>query len=255
MIDLECEQAMNAWYEEHFQTDYIKIYQHRDSEAGSELKNLLELIPWKNGQSVLDLCCGYGRHSRYLAQLGWRVTGVDLSAPLLQEAIHLSLNMPIQYMRCDMRKIPFYKEMDLVINMFTSFGYFDSDEENEKVIEGVSHSLKDGGYFIMDYLNPTFVEENLIPFSREEVGSVELIQYRKVEEGHIHKKITIKSGNDEKRYEEVIKLYHLEKMLSMLNAHGLVVQNILGDYDASRFNSRQSPRMIFICQKSSKKES
>ena len=50
---------MNAWYEEHFQTDYIKIYQHRHSEAGSELKDLLELIPWKKGQSVLDLCCGY----------------------------------------------------------------------------------------------------------------------------------------------------------------------------------------------------
>ncbi|MEF2096744.1 class I SAM-dependent methyltransferase [Bacillus sp. CFBP9009] len=244
---------MNAWYEEHFQTDYIKIYQHRHSEAGSELKDLLELIPWKKGQSVLDLCCGYGRHSRYLAQLGWRVTGVDLSAPLLQEAIHLSLNMPIQYMRCDMRKIPFRKEMDLVVNMFTSFGYFDSDDDNEKVIEGISHSLKEGGYFIMDYLNPTFVEENLIPYSREEVGSVELIQYRRIVGGHVHKKIIIKSGNDEKRYEEVIKLYHKEKMLSMLNSHGLVVQNILGHYDASCFNSRQSPRMIFICQKGVKK--
>jgi SAM-dependent methyltransferase len=240
---------MNPWYEEHFQTDYIKIYQHRHSEASSELKNLLELIPWKKSQSVLDLCCGYGRHSRYLAQLGWRVTGVDLSAPLLQEAIHLTLNMPIQYMRCDMREIPFYQEMDLVVNMFTSFGYFDSDEENEKVIDGVSHSLKDGGHFILDYLNPIYVEENLIPVSREEVGAVELIQYRKVEEGHVHKKIIIKSSSEEKRYAEVIKLYPLDKMVSMLQDRGLIVQYILGDYDASRFNQRKSPRMILICQK------
>ncbi|ANU11069.1 hypothetical protein A1A1_13607 [Planococcus antarcticus DSM 14505] len=249
MVSNQLKLETTPWYEEHFQTDYIKIYQHRHSEAENELRKLLELIPWEKGQSVLDLCCGYGRHSRYLAELGWRVTGVDLSAPLLQEAIRLTVNLPIQYMRCDMRNIPFQKEMDLVLNMFTSFGYFPQDAENEKVIEGISQSLKEGGYFIMDYLNPKFVEENLIPYSREEIGPIELIQYRKVENGHVHKNIFMISGSEEKQYEEIIKLYDLDKMMKMLTSKGLYVQKILGHYDGSEYHFQKSPRMIFICKK------
>ncbi|MBU8905345.1 class I SAM-dependent methyltransferase [Desertibacillus haloalkaliphilus] len=241
---------MSTWYEEHFQTDYIKIYQHRNGKEGNELKNLLPLLSSKGNKSVLDLCCGYGRHSRYLAEQGWRVTGVDLSAPLLQEAIRLSLNMPIQYMRCDMRNTPFNEEMDLVVNMFTSFGYFEKDEENEKVIQGINRALKSRGHFIIDYLNPTFLKNNLIPFSKEEVGSMELIQYRKIQEGYVNKSIILKSKKEEKKYEEKIKLYDLDKMVSMLTSYGFVIKNKIGDYDASPFDSQRSPRMILICQKS-----
>ncbi|MFZ3589332.1 class I SAM-dependent methyltransferase [Bacillus sp. DJP31] len=240
---------MKAWYEEHFQEDYLKIYQHRHNEAESELKDLLQLLPFKSGQSVLDLCCGYGRHSRYLAQRGYRVTGVDLSAPLLQEAIWLSLNVPIQYMRCDMRNLPFHEEFDLVINMFTSFGYFESDSDNEKVIQGVSHSLKTGGYFLIDYLNPTFIENNLIPYSREKLESAEILQYRMIKDGKVYKKIVVKSEKGENQYEEKIKLYSLESMISMLTAHGLNVETIIGNYDSSAYHTQQSPRMIIVCKK------
>lgn len=241
---------MSLWYEEHFQEDYLDIYKQRDDAAEQELDALLSFIPKKSNQRVLDLCCGYGRHTRFLASRGFNVTGVDLSAPLLREAINQSLNLPIQYMRCDMRKVPFSEEMDLVVNLFTSFGYFDEDIENEKVFACVSRSLKQYGYFIFDYLNPDFVIKELIPFSKDIIGDKEITQYRNVENGRVMKTINIKSTNSsEKNYQENVKLYRLSELKRMVERNNLTILQALGSYSAEPFDESKSPRMILICQK------
>ncbi|UOE92139.1 class I SAM-dependent methyltransferase [Alkalihalobacillus sp. LMS39] len=240
---------MSVWYEEHFQTDYLMIYKHRHENASSELEKLLPFISINENMTVLDLCCGYGRHSRYLAQRGWRVTGVDLSTPLLQEAITLSLNEPIQYMRCDMRNLPFHTEMDLVVNMFTSFGYFKTDEDNEKVIQGVNRALVPGGYFIFDYLNSAYIQSNLNPFSKESIGKTEIIQHRKIINGFVHKSILISDENEKRRYEEMIKLYDVHELMKMLQQNGFAIEATFGNYDAKPFDIQSSPRLIFICKK------
>ncbi|WP_026671931.1 class I SAM-dependent methyltransferase [Alkalihalobacterium bogoriense] len=240
---------MTLWYEEHFQTDYLMIYKHRNEKASSELEKLLPFVPLKQNMVVLDLCCGYGRHTRYLAQRGWRVTGVDLSAPLLQEAIALSLNEPIQYMRCDMRNLPFTEEMDLIVNMFTSFGYFNTDDENEKVIQGVYQALIPGGYFIFDYLNSTYVQSYLTPFSKDTIGATQIIQHRKIIDGFVQKSIVIMDEVGERKYKEIIKLYSIVELRKMLQQNGFAIEAILGNYDAKPFDIETSPRLIFICKK------
>lgn len=139
---------MAKWYEKHFREDYLRIYDHRnEEEADRALRQLVPYLGLKEAMRVLDLCCGEGRHSRWLAQHGNQVVGVDLSPVLLQEAIGQSLNLPVMYMRADAREIPFVHEFDLVINMFTSFGYFAEDEENEQVIRRVNRALKLHGLF------------------------------------------------------------------------------------------------------------
>jgi SAM-dependent methyltransferase len=242
---------MKAWYETHFQEEYLTIYKQRDEQVEQELETLLPYLPDLRGKKVLDLCCGYGRHSRYLAGLGARVTGVDLSAPLLKEAISQSVNEPIQYMRCDMREIPIQNEMDLVLNLFTSFGYFDSNKENEAVLKKVYQALKPGGIFLFDYLNPSFVKQHLVPFSRETVGGKEITQYRTIEKGKVNKTIFVTDleSATKKQFEEKVKLYSMQHLKKMMERNGLDIVHTFGDYNASPFHNRDAPRTIFICRK------
>lgn len=242
---------MSEWFEKSFQEDYLKIYAHRDErKATKELEQLLPFLNLRKGQQVLDLCCGQGRHSRWLAQQGVRVIGVDLSAILLQEAIKQSLNLPILYMRADARQIPFKNEMDLVVNLFTSFGYFEEDEENEKVLQQASAALKPEGMFLFDYLNPLYVKENLEPFTLTRLDRMEILQYRTINESYVKKKIVIQEdGESQRHYEERVKLYNREDLSEMLTRNHLKVLHLFGNYDASEYHEHASPRMIFICQR------
>ncbi|MCE7792192.1 class I SAM-dependent methyltransferase [Salipaludibacillus sp. CUR1] len=242
---------MSAWYERHFQEDYLTIYKQRDEQAQQELSTLLTYLPDVRGKRVLDLCCGYGRHSRFLAELGARVTGVDLSAALLKEALVRTVNVPVQYMRCDVRKVPMQREMDLVVNLFTSFGYFNTERENEAVFKSAFKALKPGGFFLFDYLNPGFVRNTLVPFSKIKDEDKEITQYRKIEDGSVHKTIIISNLRTgmEKRYEEKVKLYNMAALKKMVERSGLVILHTFGDYTACPFHEENTPRTIFICQK------
>lgn len=239
------------WFEKSFQEDYLKIYAHRDEEkATQELEKLVTFLNIQPGQTALDLCCGQGRHSRWLAQLGLRVMAVDLSAVLLQEAIKQSLNLPVLYMRADAREIPFQEEMDYVFNLFTSFGYFLEDEENEKVLKQASKALKPGGYFLMDYLNPEYLRFHLVPYSESKGNGLEILQYRTVNEEFVQKRIVIKEqGESPRHYEERVKLYSVDQLQQMLLRQGFEITHLFGNYDAKPYMPEHSPRMIFICKK------
>jgi SAM-dependent methyltransferase len=242
--------AQKDWYETYFDENYLKIYMNRNEEAShKELESLMAWVQWEPGQRVLDLCCGFGRHSRWLAGKGLRVTGVDLSTTLLQEAIRRTIDLDIQYMHADARKIPFDEEMDLVVSMFTSFGYFTEDQENEEVISRVSHALKPGGFFLFDYLNPGFLRLHLNPYSSSTQGEIKIDQYRSIQEPYVCKKIKIHENDKEQQYEERIKLYDLDSMTEMLKKNDLQISYLFGDYDASNYDPSESPRMIFICRK------
>ncbi|WP_167577707.1 class I SAM-dependent methyltransferase [Ammoniphilus sp. YIM 78166] len=239
------------WFEKSFQEDYLKIYAHRDEvKATQELEQLIPFLDIQPGKTALDLCCGQGRHSRWLAQLGLRVIAVDLSAVLLQEAIKQSLNLPVLYMRADAREIPFQEEVDYVFNLFTSFGYFVEDEENEKVLKQASQALKAGGYFLMDYLNPEYLRAHLVPYSESKGEDLEILQYRTVNEEFVQKRIVIKEqGESSRQYEERVKLYSLEQLQSMLIKQNFDILHVFGNYDATPYAADRSPRMIFICKK------
>ncbi|MEW9668858.1 class I SAM-dependent methyltransferase [Ammoniphilus sp. 3BR4] len=245
------QERMTEWFEKSFQEDYLKIYAHRDEQkATQELESLIPFLHIQPGQRALDLCCGQGRHSRWLAQQGLRVVGVDLSAVLLQEAIRHSLNIPVLYMRADAREIPFVEEMDLVFNLFTSFGYFVEDEENEKIFQQVHKALKPGGLFLFDYLNPDYLRAHLAPSSHSKQGGLEIIQQRSISDGFVQKQIIIKEeGESPRHYEERVKLYSAGQLQSMLTKQGLEILHLFGDYQASPYQQEGSPRIIFICQK------
>ncbi len=134
-----------GWYKKAFGQDYLKIYSNRnESEAKKIIKFAVQVLNLQPGQKVLDLACGYGRNSIECAKYKLNVFGLDLSPELLSLAQHKGREngYHIPVVRADMRDIPFCGPFDAVLSLFTSFGYFDRDVENEKVIHAVAGVLK-----------------------------------------------------------------------------------------------------------------
>ncbi|MFI8715322.1 class I SAM-dependent methyltransferase [Brevibacillus brevis] len=240
------------WFERSFREDYVLVYRHRDdSAADGEIANLLERLPVKDTGRVLDLCCGSGRHSRALARRGYEVVGVDLSPVLLQLAEEQNTYPQLSFARCDMRDIPFHEEFDIVVNLFTSFGYFSTDEENANVIRNMAQALKTKGEVVIDFLNAAYVIDNLVPHSTKEVSRMLIKEERWVQDGFVKKRILIsdESSNEPREYMEQVRLFSAEQMIAMLTEAGFEKIQVFGNYLFEEYVAHESPRMIFYAVK------
>ncbi|MCD1258127.1 class I SAM-dependent methyltransferase [Paenibacillus athensensis] len=237
-----------AWYQRSFGDDYLLVYKHRDMQgAYEEVKQMAAWLRLPQGATVLDLCCGMGRHSLALTDLGYRVTGVDLSDVLLGEADRLDQEKRVRRLRGDMRSVPLDETFDAVVNLFTSFGYFDDDAENERVLEEMNRLLKPGGAFLIDYLNPEYVRHHLVPYSERTEDGVRIQETRRIEDGCVRKRIVLSGeGEPEREYLEQVKLYDRSAFESMLLQAGLTLDAVYGGYDGSAYSAEGSTRMIFV---------
>lgn len=236
------------WFERSFREDYLIVYQHRDDfSADREIANLLDHLPIAETGRVLDLCCGSGRHSRALARRGYEVVGVDLSPVLLSLAHEQNTYDNLQFYRHDMREIPFENEFDIVVNLFTSFGYFVEEADNQRVVYNMAKALKPGGEVVIDYLNPAYVKMNLIPRSEREVDGLQIEERRWIEDGFVKKEIIVRDAEaaEPRRYMEQVRLFEQDQLMSMLKQAGFDDISLYGDYHYAAYQQELSPRMIF----------
>lgn len=244
---------MAAWYEESFGQDYLLVYKHRDMQgAMAEVKRMVDWLHLPAGSRIFDLCCGMGRHSLALADEGYQVTGMDLSRVLLAEARKLDQEGRVRWLEGDMRQVPDEGPYDAVVNLFTSFGYFEGEAENAKVLREISRLLKPGGRFIIDYLNPEAVRRHLVPHSVRQDGDVTIDEKRKIEDGFVRKRIVLtEAGQPERSYMEQVKLYGLEDFQRLIELAGaeLHIEEVYGRYDASVYDREESPRLILVGRK------
>ncbi|GGA17173.1 methyltransferase [Paenibacillus marchantiophytorum] len=240
-----------AWYQESFGNDYLIVYKHRDLQgAYHEVKKMIDWLGLNQGAEVLDLCCGMGRHSMALAEFGYEVTGVDLSEVLLHEAVKLDKDKQVTWLRGDMREVPLDQPFDAVVNLFSSFGYFDEDEQNEQVLHEVHRLLKEGGRFIIDFLNPVYTQANLVPQSERVEDGMRILEMRAIEEGCVRKRIVITDKDTpQRKYLEQIKLYDRTAFEAMLQKAGLHIDHVYGGYDGQAYEADASSRMIFVGHK------
>lgn len=143
--------------------------------ADASILPLLRRLRVRRGAGVLDVPCGYGRHAVMLARRGYRVTGVDISPKLLKQAresarVH---RVDIDLQRGDMRRLRFRNQFDLVLNLFTSFGYF-GDRDDQRVLDGIYRALRPGGWLVLHVINRDFVMRHYRPHGRAKLKGFRL---------------------------------------------------------------------------------
>jgi ubiquinone/menaquinone biosynthesis C-methylase UbiE len=236
---------MTEWYEEWFGEDYLRLYPHRDNaEADRAVALIAETVGLQTGWRVLDVGCGGGRHTRGFAARGVRCVGLDLSATLLHLARGVT-SAPL--VRADMRQLPIRPaSMDLTVNLFTSFGYFERDAEHSAALGEMIGTLKPQGWFVIDFLNPAAVLETLVPQETLEVGggTVEITRSVSPDGRFVCKSIRVPRG---KQYTERVRLFEPAQIRAMLESLGVRVVHSFGDYDASPLMPG-SPRTILLGQ-------
>ena len=243
----------HLWYKDWFADErYLALYRHRNSEEASKALDLIEsCAEISKDSAILDLACGAGRHSINLAKRGYKnITGIDLSPTLIREAKKNAEaeGVRVDFKEQDMRQIS--GSYDLIINLFTSFGYFSTDTENEEVIVGVGQCLKPSGYFVLDFFNNLMVCNTLSPHDETVLVSGEKVElFREIRNGRVVKKIIIHSEGGSKEFHESVRLFELQDFEKMFMNAGLTIKRKFGDYNGTQFDEGSSPRLILVAQK------
>lgn len=237
------------WFVNWFDSPYYHLlYSHRDfREAEMFLDNLLRHIEIPKSSAVLDLGCGKGRHSIYLQGKGFDVTGIDLSVESIQEAKKHNSAGP-DFVVADMRTFSLNRQFDCVMNLFTSFGYFDKIEDNLRVLNNVSNHLRPEGIFVLDYFNASSVRKHL-PFSTEITRQGVHFEVHKYEEDEfVIKEIKVTDGSYKSTFLERVQLLSKEVLGQMLEESGLHINSTFGNYNLDPFIENDSDRLIIIAQ-------
>jgi SAM-dependent methyltransferase len=242
----------SEWFRLWFSSPYYDLLykQRNEQEATFCINKFVELLKIPAGSRVLDVACGKGRHSRALAEKGFDVTGIDLSAPSIIAAKKFETE-DLHFYVHDMR-LPFWiNYFDYAFNFFTSFGYFRTMREHDDAIRTMAQSLKMNGILTIDYLNVHYAEEHLIPREEKRSNGVFFNIDRWFDEKHFYKRIHIEEAEKKvsETFTEQVEKFSLGDFTDMLSYEGLVIENIFGDYELNKYHVRNSPRMIMVAKK------
>lgn len=241
---------MAEWFAKWFDSPYYHVlYGHRNQlEADHLIKLLITQIQLEPSALVTDLGCGTGRHCLALHRHGMNVTGIDLSENSIETARNLSPK-EIKYHVADMRQPLPVNDQQAIFSLFTSFGYFDQEEENLHVLKNIHHALAPGGWLVLDYLNA----HTLINMPREEhVLTREHITFRilkQADEKKISKEIFFTDEGKDYRYAEKVSLFTLAQFSDLLSKSGFQIINTFGNYMLHPYTPHSSPRLILIARK------
>jgi SAM-dependent methyltransferase len=234
------------WYKEWFGEEYLELYSHRDESEAEEHADFVERHLGGRPRAVLDLACGAGRHTAALRRRGYRTLGLDLSLTLLARA------QGLPRVAGDMRRLPFTAEsFDWVLNFFTSFGYFEGERENFRVLEEVVRILTPGGWFLIDLMNPGPALANLKPREGQELDGrrTEIERWYDAGRQRINKRIVVSApGEPPRAFLESVRLYQPEEVTVGLRWAGLEVAGLFGNFQGDSYK-RDSERLILITTK------
>lgn len=240
------DQSGETWFSSWFDTPYYHIlYKERNyREAQVFMDNLTHYLNLPEKAKVLDLACGKGRHSIYLNQLGFDVVGADLSENSIIDASKQS-NETLHFKVHDMRE-PFEEKYDAIFNLFTSFGYFENDDDNLTTLKAIKESLSEHGFAVIDFMNVNQVINNLVPEEVKTVDGIDFHLKRYVADGHIFKEIDFEDKGQKFHYTEKVKALTLQDFEAMMEEAGIYLLDIFGDYKLKKFHKTESERLILI---------
>ena len=236
-----------TWFASWFDSPYYHVlYKDRDdSEAADFMDRLTQYLHLHPSNKILDLACGKGRHSRYLSSLGYDVTGVDLSAQSITYAKKFekeNLNFAVHDMCLPYKKGAF----NTVFNLFTSFGYFDNEQDNLRTIKAIKANLSSNGLAVIDFLNVCYVASNLVKQETKIVDGISFDIKREINNGYIQKHISFFVDNNHYEFTEKVRALTLKDFKNYFKEAGLKLKQTFGDYHLNAFDAATSERLILI---------
>ena len=241
---------MTEWFEQWFGEEYLRLYPHRDDDDAQRAVALIAGAVELAGHRTLDLACGPGRHAAHLVARGARVVGFDLSPALLARA-HQRLGQGATLVRGDMRDLPFADaSFDVVLNLFTSFGYFSEDTEHLGVLREAHRTLRPGGTMVLDYFNADLVRDGLVPEEQRVVGRQHVQIVRRVSEDNRFVIKEMRLTGEGRSFVERVRLFTVRDLEEMLAKSGLGVRNRFGAYDGRPIGAG-APRAILLAVRTS----
>jgi SAM-dependent methyltransferase len=242
---------MAAWFEEEdFWTRFAPLMfdERHWAEVPAVVDSVLRLAgtprpePGARAPAVLDSCCGVGRHSIELALRGFRVTGVDITLPYLDAARESAeaFGCAPEFLRADVRAFSRPSSFDLAINLFRSFGYFDTPEEDFVTLVNIRTSLAPGGAFVLETLGKEVAVHDFIESEWYEVDGMTVLAEYRVEgawEGLWHHWVILKEGE---RFDRsfVLRLYSAAEMRRSLLTAGFETVEIYGGLDGEPYDEK-----------------
>lgn len=244
--------AAKEWYKDWFNSSYYhKLYFERDeSEARKFISKLIDHLQPAANSLMLDIACGRGRHSRFLASKGFDVTGIDISFDSIAYAKQFETDN-LHFYQHDMRLPSWINYFDYAFNFFTSFGYFNTRREHDDAVRTIAQSLKRGGILLFDYLNTHYIEERLVHNELKKIEGTEYEIHRWHDEHFFFKRITVKDEALEQPidFTEKVAKFSLGDFTDMLSFQKMQVVEVFGDYELNAYDVRKTPRLIVIAKK------
>lgn len=242
-----------AWYKDWFNSPYYHLlYQHRDeSEANRFIAQLIQFLNPQKGSLMLDIACGKGRHSIALAEMGFEVTGIDLSDASITEAKKYESDY-LHFYQHDMR-CPFrINYFQYAFNFFTSFGYFETKREHDNALRTMCESLQSKGVLVIDYLNIHHSEAAPAHTYTQQIAGVCFHINKWQNSTHFYKQIqVIEEGQTDLKdlYTERVAKFSLADFNKMLSSQQMQVEEVFGDYQLGQYDLKKSPRLILLARK------
>jgi SAM-dependent methyltransferase len=238
------------WFQYWFNSPYYHILysQRNDEEAEFLIDNLSEYLKPAPNAKILDIACGRGRHAVYLNKKGYDVTGIDLSEQSIKYARQFE-QKHLHFFVHDMRRLSFINYFDLSLNLFTSFGYFETEKDHVNALKSFRKGLKPDGTLVIDYFNSIKILKNL---TKQEVKTVEGIEFhinKFISEGKIIKHINFEHRSKAFAFEERVQAFQLQDFESMFLKSGLKIVQTFGNYSLEAYDETKSDRLILVCKK------
>lgn len=238
------------WFQYWFNSPYYHILysQRNDAEAEFLIDNLFAWLKPEKESKILDIACGRGRHAVYLNKKGYDVTGIDLSEQSIRYAQQFE-KKNLHFFVHDMRRLSFINYFDIAVNLFTSFGYFETEKDHVNALKSFRKGIKADGTFVIDYFNTKKILKNL---TQQEIKTVEGIEFhlqKFVSEGKIIKHINFEHGKKTYAFEERVQAFLLSDFERMFEKSGFTIAAKFGSYALDEFDEDKSDRLILICKK------
>jgi SAM-dependent methyltransferase len=220
--------------------------------ADEQVEKILRLTGIGAGK-VLDLCCGPGRHAVALAKRGFAVTAVDRTSFLLEHARARAAqaNLPIEFVLEDMRQFKRRATFDLIINIFTSFGYFADQADDLRVLELVRENLRPGGAFVLEMVSKERLARAFQATTSTELpnGDVLFERHEIVDDWtRVRNRWTLMRSGSSRTFEFIHRIYSGQEMKNLLAAAGLAGAQVYGDLDGGSYGF-DAQRLIAIARR------